>query len=451
MQLRARKSAAAADVPASERRGVLEYGFWVFLLIAVGRLGELVPGLGSLPLAKVALGFTLIALAAGWKRLPGLKAGARPLARTAFWLVGIGIVLTPLSYWRGASIAFVINQLSVLLAATVSVYMVGRTWQGIRSTLLVLVICGFLLTRAALASYTGGRAAADTMYDTNDLAYVLVTVLPVAVAFVITSPKRLWKIVYAGVAASFVVAILLTSSRGGFLGLVAEVILFVFMPIKPVPLAPAGKVAKKRSNKLILPLIAAALGFILVWPHLPQDTRDRFASILSLGNDYNLDATNEKSRGRIWRRGVIATVQRPWGYGPNSFGMVDLNFGGKMMAPHNSFVEIMVEFGVIGLILFLRMYFLCWRGLGRMRRAMVAQPGDFPQKTEQIIFARMLQITLVGNAIAGFFLSMAYVSVLWMTFGLIMATLAHVAPPVEDTALKLKARFRRIGRAEPAR
>ena len=38
----------------------LVMAYSAFLLIAVGRIGELVPGLGSLPLAKVAMGIALI-------------------------------------------------------------------------------------------------------------------------------------------------------------------------------------------------------------------------------------------------------------------------------------------------------------------------------------------------------------------------------------------------------
>ena len=58
--------------------GGLEMAYWAFLLIAVGRVGELVPGLASLPLAKISMGIGLMLLIAKWKRLPKLPAVATP-------------------------------------------------------------------------------------------------------------------------------------------------------------------------------------------------------------------------------------------------------------------------------------------------------------------------------------------------------------------------------------
>lgn len=244
--------------------------------------------------------------------------------------------------------------------------------------------------------------------------------------------------------------ILLTSSRGGFLGLVAVTVLLVLLPINPPSPEPKKRMSRKTKGKLILPLIIALGGFMVVWPYLPQDTRDRIASIVSLQDDYNLDATNEKSRGRIWRRGVIASFERPYGYGPRSFGMVDLQFGGKMMAPHNSFVQASVELGILGLIMFLRMYWLSWRDLGRARSELMRKPELDQEQREQIIFSRMLQVGLIGNAVAGFFLTMAYSSVVWVMFGIVMGVLRRMqagesaapagAPKVARLSLRSRAK-----------
>ena len=64
--------------------GVLEYGFWAFLVIAIGRVGELL-GLTWFPLAKLTLALPLYIRLIRWKRLPGLAASVRPMARTAGW------------------------------------------------------------------------------------------------------------------------------------------------------------------------------------------------------------------------------------------------------------------------------------------------------------------------------------------------------------------------------
>jgi len=410
-------SAQVATLPSAPTKlGVLEYGFWAFILIAVGRLGELVPGLASLPIGKIALGVTLVVLFKDWKRLPGKTLATKSLARTAIWLAVLTVLLTPISIWKGASREFLLEQLPTLLATVTLAYMMCRSWRALRGTLLVLVLSGLMLARAALSGYSGGRAETDTMYDTNDLAYVLVTVLPLVIAFFINSRTTLKRLVYGSIGAALLGALLLTQSRGGFLGLLLVVLLGCFVRIR-VP-------SEKKPNRKFLSMIGVLVLGTVVWTQLPNDARERFATVLDLGHDYNLDPTNDKSRGQIWSRGTRATLARPYGYGPWAFGMVDYRYGGRMMAPHNSYVEAMVELGVVGFALFIRMYVLAWRGLERTRRKLIDGKLVSDEQREQAVFARTLQLSLAGNAVAGFFLSMTYATVLWVTFGICMALIA---------------------------
>ena len=97
-----------------------------------------------------------------------------------------------------------------------------------------------------------------------------------------------------------------------------------------------------------------------------------------------------------------------------------------MQAPHNSFIQTLVELGVIGLILFLRMYWLCWRTLGQTRTRLLASPDGSAKWGEQVLFARTLQCALAGNAVAGFFLSMAWSTTLWLLFAMSMALIARI-------------------------
>jgi len=96
-----------------------------------------------------------------------------------------------------------------------------------------------------------------------------------------------------------------------------------------------------------------------------------------------------------------------------------------MMAPHNSFIQDLVELGVLGLFLFLRMYWLCWRTLKRARSLFLQRSALTDAEREQFVFARTLQCALVGNAVAGFFLSMAWATILWLLFATCMALIAY--------------------------
>jgi O-antigen ligase len=429
-KLSATPGAKAAEQGSATRAGTLEYVFWAFLLIAVGRIGELVPGLSGLPIGKVTLGLTVLLVAAHWRRMPSIVAPIRPMVNSARWLATLALLLTPFSFWPGASVIFLYQDLLVLIAATAIAYMMSRSWGATKGTLLVLVISGLVLSRAALSSYTGGRAAADTMYDTNDLGYLIATVLPLAVAFAVTAQTTLRRVLHILSAIVLLVTLLLTQSRGGFLALITLLGLALCMPMRPPKASNRGS-HKPASGRLAVVICVACLAPI-VWTQLPGETRERLSTLMHLSDDYNLDPTDVTARGQIWKRGIGAAFKRPVGYGPYSFPMVDLRFGGRMMAPHNSFVEVLVELGFVGLLLHLRMYYLAWRNLGRVRKSLVGSAALSREQYEQLVFARALQFALAGNAVASFFLTMAYSTLLWVLFGVCMGIIALAHNPAEQ-------------------
>src|SRR4029077_638825 len=94
-------------------------------------------------------------------------------------------------------------------------------------------------------------------------------------------------------------------------------------------------------------------------------------------SDYNMDVENKTGRSGIWKRNFQAALRRPVGYGIDSFQMVDLRNGGMFKAPHNSYLQVLVELGFLGLWLFVRMYLLSWAALQRVRQSLLAAaPSD---------------------------------------------------------------------------
>jgi putative inorganic carbon (HCO3(-)) transporter len=267
--------------------------------------------------------------------------------------------------------------------------------------------------------FHGGRASAGDSYDTNDLAYVLVSILPLALAFALTAKTKAKMLVNAGVCALLLLTLLLTSSRGGLIGLVAMLAVMVLVPLK------RPQDGKSR-NRIVLPVVGLVCASMLVWSFLPAETRGRLSSVLQLENDYNMDTTNKDSRSAIWERGITAALQRPVGYGVSTFQMVDIRMGGKFRAPHNSILEVLVELGFLGLLLFIRMYLLSWRALQRVRHCLLAlAPSE--EHDQMLVFGRMLQVALVGNFVSGFFLSMAYSVILWVLFAVAIACVSLIA------------------------
>src|SRR5579862_9442979 len=85
-------------------------------------------------------------------------------------------------------------------------------WCDIRAVLKGVALVGLLLAGVALAGYSGGRAYVQSMYDTNDLAYVLMGILPISMSFGVIS-TRLPRFFWYAVSTIIVVAGLLTQSR----------------------------------------------------------------------------------------------------------------------------------------------------------------------------------------------------------------------------------------------
>src|SRR6185503_1981035 len=69
------------------------------------------------------------------------------------------------------------------------------------------------------------------------------------------------------------------------------------------------------------------------------------ATMLNLGSDYNTDLSNKEGRFSVWERNAGAAIQRPFGYGLNTFSYVDNMYGGTYKAPHNSLLQVWVELG----------------------------------------------------------------------------------------------------------
>lgn len=406
-----------------EPRG-LEYAYLAFLLVAVGRVGDLIPGLSEWPLGKLTMAPALVLLAVRWKELPRLPPLAKPWNRSALWLAVLAIVTTPFSIWPGASVEFLYQQLPVLAATVLLTLKISIGWRQVRNIGAVLVIAAVLNALSAVRGFHGGRATSSTeAYDTNDLAYLLVSVLPLALAFALTSKTRARRIWYVGVAGVMCLATLLTASRGGFFGLLAVLAFLVVLPIKRPPARADGRKARRAVVPTLLGIACLAA---ITWPNLPSETRAHLATVVSLDKDYNTDTSNLNSRSSIWVRNARAVLGRPIGFGVGSFAMVDLSTGGKFRAPHNSYLEALVELGFLGLFLFLRAYALAWRTLQRARQALLAATPN-EARDEIVIFVRMLQAALLGNAVSGFFLSMAYSNLLWTLLALVIACGSVVA------------------------
>jgi O-antigen ligase len=387
----------------------------LYFVVAVGKVGDLVPGLHEIPLAKIVAAFAIIVAirsrkvtaAATWKTVPP--------AKLTIAVMGVTAVSILWSVLRSASFGVITGSVLGVVVTLLLVIKAARDWVAIRTILHGTVIASIVLVATVFTSKVhdagGDRAGFSISYDPNDFAYVLIGLLPIVLTFGVIS-RGLKRLVYFGIAGLVTVAILLTQSRGGLLGLTLEVLAMTFL----LPVARANRLQFRISKSGIVARAALlALIGVVVWHSLPDTARNRLGGITDVASDYNAKITQGPQSGRlgIWSRNLPLILDRPWGFGAGAFAAVDGRFaGGFYRAPHNTFLQALMELGIPGFVLFIATIASSFRYL-RVASDSERDEGITSVQGEPRAFARALAIGLAGLCLSGFFLSELFANVFW--------------------------------------
>ncbi len=225
-----------------------------------------------------------------------------------------------------------------LFLMTFFIYQAVRTWE-MYTLVLRSFIAGCCIPLVGLAwNFMNGVAQGDgrftaTGFDPNDLAGQLALSIPTAAYLAINLPKRgIWFWLYLPLA---VAGVLLTASRSGL-------VILLLACIYPL----LGLIRRTKNSKIGIlgSLVCAGLGVY----SLSSDIS--FHRLGTLGDEISRRDMN--GRGTVWNNGLDLFWQNPiLGIGAGSFsGTVG---GGIRMAAHNTYLEILVEHGAIGLTVFL--------------------------------------------------------------------------------------------------
>ncbi|MCC6344329.1 MAG: O-antigen ligase family protein [Bryobacterales bacterium] len=171
-------------------------------------------------------------------------------------------------------------------------------------------------------------------FDPNDLAASLSLGIPVAWYLLMSTRRLRWlNGLYVPCAS---IAILLTASRGGMVTL-AIAMLF--------PLWSITRVSWTARMGGVLLLAASSLAVITFREEISVH---RLATIWS-----QLMARDLNGRFDVWMRGAQLFLESPLlGVGPGAFARAISSDGGSMITAHNAFLEVVVEHGAVGLVLF---------------------------------------------------------------------------------------------------
>ena len=262
-----------------------------------------------------------------------------------------------------------------------------------------LSTCAAVLFLASMSLLHGnfhyGRFYSGTMYDPNDMAYYLVSLLPLFFVFM-RKPKPIMNkmLPILGILLSIVV-VLLTGSRGGLMGLGVVLSFLLF-----------SKIVIKRGFIKILLCLAA--GFT-VFMYADKINIERLQSISDLSEDYNL--TSDTGRLGIWKRGWRLAMSNPLtGVGVTCFAKAIGEQRAaeheipRWQAPHNSYIQVLAETGFIGFWIFSSLMVVCLQNfyiLAKLRES------EKLMKTNANI-PGIFMIGMCGTMVCAFFLTQGY-------------------------------------------
>ncbi len=341
-----------------------------------------------------------------------------PLLRVLLGIFGLVVVSTPFSVYVHESFDFLVKDYALTFIFMVMVASSIRSLHDVEWLILTFMVGAMTYTSVSLIEGAGKeRLAGAGYYDANDFALLLVCAVPFAVYFLRGQVSRRRRLAATLGLILFVVALMRTVSRGGFLGFIAVgfYILFHFRALSRF----------SRWGAVVGGAAILAIGASdAYW--------ERISTILNPEQDYNLSESNPSGRMEIWKRGLGYMLSSPVGVGPFAFPHAEgrseislhreeLGIGFKWSAAHNSFVQIGAELGVVGLVLFVAAFWICVRQLRRL--ASSHDPPAAGLENSTAAMAQALIAALIGFIVAGSFVSFAYSALIYFLFGITLGLL----------------------------
>lgn len=398
-------------VPASDqvkRRGAHRLAFaglFIFTLFLYMRPNDLFPEIfGTFPIVRIIAISTLVAYFIS-KVTNGERLMIWPIEMKMLAVITLlGIIFIPIAAAPQESIDLLLDTFLKVVAIFVLMINLINTSERLRLLWKMVVICGGILALIAINSYLAGDFAykfqgegfriggpKGFFRNPNDLAVVLVLLLPLAVAMALIQ-KGMARVVYFACAVLLTTGVVVTFSRGGFLGLVA---------VGAVLLWKVG-----RGNRFVTTLaFTIILGVFMSM--VPGSYANRVVSIFDQSQDTT--GSGQARRDLLERATAVASNHLVIGVGMGNFHIYSL----REQVAHNSYLEISSELGVAGLIAYLILIFASLRSMRRVERESVDSRSAHPfvsvvRKNKTYHLAVALQAAIVGYMVCSFFGSIQY-------------------------------------------
>ena len=238
----------------------------------------------------------------------------------------------------------------------------------------------------------------------NEFAVALAMTIPLLVLWLRQTAGRRLRLIILGAIALCYVSALTSWSRGGLLSLAAMTTLLVW---------------NSRRKYLAIPLVA--LGVALVFVSLPEKWFGRMETLSTYQQDQSFQGREE-----AWQKGLAYVRTDLWtGSGFEGWRLINAQINGDNLTSrdwHSAYIEILVEHGIPGFLLWSVLFggtlFSLSRMIWRGKRL------GLPWMTD---YGAMLRASLAAFAVGGLSLGITYweMLVLFLSFAMIASRLAR--------------------------
>lgn len=377
-------------------------GLLVFTVILYARPSEFYPSAVTASVALVVGIVTLVVFIPTQLGLEGSLSANLPEVKLVLLfallaLLSVPLAMDPAQAWQDFSGTFI--RCIVMFIVIVNTV---RTEGRLKALMFLGLAAAIWLSVGALNDYRlglltveGYRAAGrgtGIFGNTNDMALHLVTMFPIAIAFMLGAGGKVRKIA-AGLCATLILAAtVLSYSRGAFIGLLVVLIFF------------ALKLG--RSNRLAIAagIVVLALGFLIL---APGNYGMRLMSIFvpSLDTLGSADAR----RAELFRSIYVAIRHPLLGIGMGNYAP-QMSLRG--IVAHNSYTQVAAELGLAALVCYVAFILKPLRKVGQMARDLLATDG-----TSRFYYLTIgIQAALLGYLVSSFFVSVPF---LWYVYYLV--------------------------------
>lgn len=326
---------------------------WLFVFVLPFENLVEVPGVGTL--GKI---FGMMAITIGLLAILALKTGLR--WNLFHWMLLVFTLWNAVAFFWTADSVSSLERIRIYFQLYIMICIIYQWVQSRRDVhgLLAAYVLGCYVSLSNLVyNYMTGVSAtwqryAATGFNPNDMAIILVLGIPMAwfLAQTIQGKKSEWLFrLYPFLAP---LGIAQTGSRNGLISMLLG-LTYIFFSF------PRLSLSKKIATLVI--------GIVFIWvgmEYLPAASLERWAT-----TGHEIRAGTLNSRLIIWRSALEIFASSPFGgVGPGAFKAAVSTTLGTERAPHNVYLSILIELGLVGFGLFVAILAVVFRAIRQMPR-----------------------------------------------------------------------------------